>query len=75
MEGSKADAPPAPSVEATSKAAGAAPSEPVPETEATTAEDAAPVRDPRYPLAVEYCPISTLPAELHEFLPPNQFEK
>lgn len=74
MEGSKAGATPAPSAVAT-KTADPAPSEPAPEAEATTVEDTGPVRDPRYPLAVEYCPISTLPAELHEFLPQNQFEK
>lgn len=34
-----------------------------------------PARDPRYPLTVLYCPISTLPAELHEYIPRNQFEK
>lgn len=32
-------------------------------------------RDPRYPLHIPYCPFCTLPAELHDFVSKNQFEK
>lgn len=34
-----------------------------------------PTRDPRYPLTVIYCPICSLPPELHEYHSKNQFEK
>lgn len=34
-----------------------------------------PARDPRYPLNVLYCPISSLPVELLEYLSGKQFEK
>ena len=32
-------------------------------------------RDPRYPLHIPYCTSCTLPAELHDFVSNNQFEK
>lgn len=51
------------------------PLSPKPPADEVPEEPQKPARDPRYPLTVAYCPETLLPAELHEFVSRNQFEK